>query len=194
MSPRRSAIGGRRRGIEYCVPELGLLPDQVAAMDDDRTVRRFIDSDLPRLHEILAAAFAPVFRGFRETVGAEIAAVAIATAEEEQARHLGEICASPNHHVLVATTGAEIVGFASFSVDPAERTAELGLNAVDSNRQGRGIGTLLCGEALKRMRELGAAVVEVGTGADAAHASGRRAYKKTGFGPAIASINLYVRL
>ena len=161
---------------------------------DDLTLRPFVDGDLPALHRIRAAAFAPVFRGFREAVGAEIAAVALADAEAVQARHLDELSASADQHLLVVERAGEIVGFVAFSVDAAKRTAELGLNAVAPEHAGRGVGSWMYREVLDRMRALGAATVEVGTGGDAAHAPARRAYEKAGFGPAIPGVHLYRKL
>ncbi|MGI9410821.1 MAG: hypothetical protein ACR2OV_12150, partial [Hyphomicrobiaceae bacterium] len=56
-------------------------------------IRPFEDGDLDRLQEIREAAFVPVFRSFREIVGPEIAAIALATAEKEQAELLANLCA-----------------------------------------------------------------------------------------------------
>jgi hypothetical protein len=47
------------------------------------------------------------------------------------------------------------------------------------------------GEALARMKALGAALATVGTGGDPSHAPARRAYEKAGFGVGIGSVHLY---
>jgi hypothetical protein len=97
----------------------------------DPSIRPFAPGDLPALQRIRQAAFEPVFRSFREIVGAEIAAIAFTHADAEQAKLLDEICAAGSgHHVLVVTIGEEIVGFVSFTVDTDRRTGEIGLNAV----------------------------------------------------------------
>jgi hypothetical protein len=44
-------------------------------------VRDFRAEDLPSLYSLRRAAFAPVFRSFREILGEEVAAVALADAE-----------------------------------------------------------------------------------------------------------------
>ena len=54
-------------------------------MNDCCHIRPFQQADLPTLQKIREAAFAPVFASFRKLVGEEIAQVAFAAAEEEQA-------------------------------------------------------------------------------------------------------------
>jgi ribosomal protein S18 acetylase RimI-like enzyme len=158
-------------------------------------LRPFAPADLAVLHRIREAAFAPVFASFRALVGEEIAAIAFASAEAEQGRHLDEICADGSgHHVFAVMEGAEMVGFVAFSVDADRRTGELGLNAIHPDHAGRGIGTWMYEEALARMKALGAEVVEVGTGADPSHAPARRAYQKAGFLAAIPGVHFYRRL
>lgn len=161
-------------------------------MSLDLSLRPFEPGDLAALHRIREAAFAPVFASFRAIVGAEIAGLALAGAEAEQATHLDGICASGSgQHVWVVLAGGEIVGFVSFGVDAAARSGEIGLNAVHPDFAGRGIGSWMYGEALARMKALGAAVASVGTGGDPSHEAARRAYEKAGFGPAIPSVHLY---
>lgn len=161
----------------------------------DPRIRPFEPDDLPALQRIRRAAFEPVFRSFREIVGAEIAAIAFTHADAEQARLLDDICAARSgHHVRVVTAGGEIVGFVSFTLDTAKRTGEIGLNAVHPDHAGRGLGTWMYAHVLARMKELGMALATVGTGGDPSHAPARRAYEKAGFGPAIPSLYLYKRL
>jgi GNAT superfamily N-acetyltransferase len=155
-------------------------------------IRPFGPGDLPAMQRVRRAAFEPVFRSFRSIVGEEIAAIAFARADAEQAELLDGICAAGSgHHVLVAAIGGEVAGFVSFTVDADKRTGEIGLNAVHPERAGRGLGTALYGRALARMKELGAALATVGTGGDPSHAPARRAYEKAGFGPALPSVHLY---
>lgn len=158
-------------------------------------IRRFESGDLPALQEIRRAAFAPVFLSFREMVGDEIAAIAFASADEEQAGLLDQICAAGSgHEILVITLGSEPVGFVSFTIDREKRIGEIGLNAVDPAHAGKGIGSWMYERVLARMKELGMAVATVGTGADPSHEAARRAYEKAGFGPAIPSLHYYRQL
>jgi GNAT superfamily N-acetyltransferase len=158
----------------------------------DPSVRLFEPGDLPALQHIRQAAFEPVFRSFCEIVGAEIAAIAFAHADAEQAQLLDDVCTTGSgHHVLVVTVGEAIAGFVCFTLDAAKRTGEIGLNAVHPDHAGRGLGTWMYEHVLARMKELGAALATVGTGDDPSHAPARRAYEKAGFGPALPSLSLY---
>ena len=144
------------------------------------------------MQRVREAAFGPVFRSFRDIVGEEIAALAFAHADAEQARLLDGICAADSgHRVLVAEVAGEVVGFVSFTIDAGKRTGEIGLNAVHPEHAGRGIGTMMYERVVARMKELGMALATVGTGSDPSHAPARRAYEKAGYGPAIPSVFLY---
>ena len=161
-------------------------------MTETCTFRAFEPTDLPELHRIREAAFRPVFQSFQTIVGAEIAEVAFAGAEREQADLLDRICAAgASHDVFVAVRGEEVVAFCALSLDRETGVGEIDLNAVHPDHQGAGIGTAMYKLALDRMREAGMRVATVGTGGDASHAPARRAYEKAGFGPAIPSLYMY---
>lgn len=154
--------------------------------------RAFKPADLPRLHQIREAAFAPVFASFRQIVGEAIAPVAFAAAEQEQAGLLDRICGTESEHeVMVVERRSEIVAFCAVKADRESGVGEIDLNAVHPDWQGRGIGTWMYGLALERLKIAGMQVATVGTGGDAAHAPARRAYEKAGFGVGIPSVYLY---
>ena len=155
-------------------------------------IRPVAAGDLPALQTVRAATFAPVFASFRKIVGPEVAAVALAGLESEQAALLADICAdAARHHPHAAVIDGRIVGFVSFTSDAARRIGEIGLTAVHPDYAGKGVGTAMIEFALDRLRTLGAAVVEVGTGGDPSHAAARRAYEKAGFAAAIPSVHMY---
>jgi ribosomal protein S18 acetylase RimI-like enzyme len=52
---------------------------------------------------------------------------------------------------------------------------------VHPTAQRRGVGTLLCRNAVERLHVRGVAVVHIGTGGDAFHAPPRRLYESLGF-------------
>jgi hypothetical protein len=86
-------------------------------------IRPSAAADLPALQQIRQAAFAPIFRSFRQIVGDEIFAIALAQMDNEQARLLDGLCrAGSEHEVHVATVGGAVVGFVSFKTDAAKRT------------------------------------------------------------------------
>ena len=155
-------------------------------------IRPYVPSDLPRLHEIRVAAFRPVFESFRQILGPGVSTVALATAEEEQAAYLEQLCRdTPGQHVLIATVENRPVGFSAITCDAMSRVGEVALNAVDPDHQGAGIGTRLLDKSLDLMRSEGMAVATVGTGGDDSHAAARRAYEKAGFTAALPTIWLY---
>lgn len=153
-------------------------------------IRAAKSSDKKALHAVRAAAFADVFKSFRSIVGPEIAAVAFARSEAEQAELLDSFFqADPAKEILVAIQRHdESVGFIALSCDEDQRVGEIVLTAVHPAHAGQGIGTKLNQAALARMRERGMIVATVGTGGDASHAAARRAYEKSGFGAVIPSL------
>jgi ribosomal protein S18 acetylase RimI-like enzyme len=164
----------------------------VTTPETNPTIRPFAADDLPALQRIREAAFAPIFKSFREIVGPQIAALAFAAADADQARLLDDICDTGSaHRVRVVEAGGRIVGFVSFSINASDRVGEIGLNAVDPSFAGRGIGSWMYGRALAEMQALGAVAASVGVGGDDSHAPARRAYAKAGFGPGIPSLTLY---
>lgn len=155
-------------------------------------IRPFRPSDLDELQQIRELAFTPVFSSFRTIVGPEIAAVALAAAEAEQAQLLAGLCASDSpEQVFVAVLGGQIVGFAVLSLDENTKVGEIGLNAVLPDFSGQGIGTQLYRFVIEIMKAEGMKVASVGTGGDPSHAPARRAYEKAGFGQAIPSLWMY---
>lgn len=161
-------------------------------MIDNCTIRAFEPGDLERLQEIREAAFAPVFRSFRELLGEEIASVALAKEEIEQAKLLDEICkGEPGREVYVVECDGGIVAFCGLYLNTETKVGEIDLNAVHPDHQGQGIGSHMYAFVLDRLKEAGMVVATVGTGGDASHAPARRAYEKAGFGPSIPNVYLY---
>lgn len=158
-------------------------------------IRAYAPSDLPILHTIRAAAFAPVFASFRSIVGPEIAALGLAAAEQEQADLLDTIAKSySDHTIAVAEIGVVIAGFVSWKTDDTTKIGEITLNAVHPHHGGKGIGTALYQHALAALKSAGMQLATVGTGSDPSHAPARRAYGKVGFSVGLPSVYLYRRL
>jgi GNAT superfamily N-acetyltransferase len=161
----------------------------------DLIIRPYAAADIERLQEIRAAAFAPVFASFRALVGEDIAGVAFAEADAEQAQLLAGLCAAHSKdHVFVGDEDGALAGFVTYSLDEKNEVGEIGLNAVHPDYAGRGIGTRLVDFAIAQMRDAGMQIASVGTGGDASHAPARRTYEKAGFGPSIPSVWMYRRL
>lgn len=158
-------------------------------------IRTYAPADLPALQTIRAAAFAPVFASFRSLVGPEIAALGLATAEQEQADLLDAI-AKPDsgHAIAVAEANGVIIGFVSWKPNIAPGIGEITLNAVHPSYGGKGIGTALYEHALAALKAAGMQLATVGAGGDPSHEAARRAYEKVGFSTHIPSIYMYRKL
>ena len=155
-------------------------------------MRRVKAEDVPRLQQIRAAAFAPVFASFRAILGEELNALVQARADEEQAELLTSMLApDAGWEIYVAELAGIIVGFVSVQLKHDTRIGEIGLNAVHPAHAGEGVGTAMYELALARMKEAGMRVASVGTGGDPSHAPARRAYEKVGFTVGIPSVYLY---
>lgn len=159
------------------------------------SIRTYAPADLPALQTVRAAAFAPVFASFRSIVGPEIAALGLASSEQEQADLLDAIAKPESGHSLaVAETSGVVAGFVSWKPDIALGIGEITLNAVHPDHGGKGIGTALYEHALAALKSAGMQLATVGTGGDPSHAPARRAYEKVGFAAGLPSIQLYKRL
>lgn len=158
-------------------------------------IRAYAPADLPALHAIRTAAFAPVFASFRDIVGPDIAALGLSTAEQEQGELLDAI-AKPDscHTIAVAEIDATPVGFVSWKPDISPGIGEITLNAVHPDHGGKGIGTALYEHALAALKSAGMQLATVGTGGDPSHAPARRAYEKAGFSVHLPSIYMYRKL
>lgn len=159
------------------------------------TIRPYASADLPRLHAIRSAAFVPVFASFRELLGPDISALALATAEEEQGQLLDSIVKPDSgHEIAVATIAEHIVGFVSWKADAGTRIGEVTLNAVHPDHAGKGLGTALYEHALAALASAGMTLATVGTGGDPSHAPARRAYEKVGFNASLPTVWMYKKL
>lgn len=158
-------------------------------------IRAYAPADLPTLHVIRAAAFAPVFASFRGIVGPEIAALGLTTAEQEQADLLDAIARPDSGHAIaVVEIEGALAGFVSWKPDIAPGIGEITLNAVHPDHGGKGIGTALYDHALAALKSAGMQLATVGTGGDPSHAPARRAYQKAGFNVHLPSIYMYRKL
>lgn len=157
--------------------------------------RRALPDDEPRLQEIRARAFEPVFASFRAIMGDELYDLAQRRDDEAQSALLsGLLAGNQGFEVFVAHRGSEAVGFVALRVNRETLVGEIGLNAVDPAHARRGIGTRMYEFAANRLREEGMKAAVVGTGGDASHAPARRAYRKAGFRVEVPSVWMFRKL
>lgn len=130
------------------------------------SIRTYAPADLPALQTIRAAAFMPVFASFRSIVGPEVAALGLATAEQEQADLLSAIAKPTNGHAIaIAEINGAIAGFVSWKLNIAPGIGEITLNAVHPDHGGKGVGTGLYEHALAALKSAGMQLAAVGKGA-----------------------------
>ncbi len=157
--------------------------------------RAAVAKDLPRLEEVRAAAFAPVFASFRSILGEEIYNLVQAKEDDAQGEFLVSLFAPESGwDVYAADLAGVVVGFISVQLNLDTQVGEIGLNAVHPNHAGKGFGTAMYDFALGQMKEVGIRVATVSTGGDASHAPARRAYEKAGFAVQIPSVWLCCKL
>jgi GNAT superfamily N-acetyltransferase len=159
----------------------------------DLAFRPYAREDRDAVLAICLAAFAPIHAGFEAALGPEICALEFADWRGDYARLIAAWPPPEPARVHVAHGEGTLVAFVETSLRP-QGLGEIGLNAVDPTRQGRGIGRALYAFALDGLRERDAVAATVGTGGDAAHGPARAAYAAAGFDRAIPSLHLYRRL
>ena len=159
-------------------------------MSKPNLVIRPVKSDeISRLQEIRQAAFAPVFASFRSILGDEIYELAQAKEDDGQETLFSSMLEPDSDwEVYTAELAGTVVGFLALQNNLDTYIGEIGLNAVDPDYSGKGIGTAMYNFAIARMKEVGMKVATVATGGDPSHAPARRAYKKAGFTVEISSV------
>ncbi len=155
-------------------------------------IREYRSSDHDAALRICIAAFTPVHEGFREALGDELFGIEHSNWQAEYRKTFAKVGDGDGpDQVFVAEQDAQLVGFVFTHIDQSRKMGEIGLNAVDPDWQGKGIGRTLYARAIDHLKRIGAKAVYVGTGGDAAHAPARKAYEAVGFDRAIPSLHLY---
>nr|WP_254678916.1 GNAT family N-acetyltransferase [Arthrobacter sp. 24S4-2] len=73
-----------------------------------------------------------------------------------------------------------IAGFVSWQIDAAREHGEISILAVAPGHRRAHVGRRLCEHAMARMKDLGARIVEIGTGGDPFHGPARKLYESLG--------------
>ena len=107
-------------------------------------VRPYEKEDYARALEICIAAFEPIHKGFEQALGSRIFKLQYRDWKEQYADTLRKISKRDRYtKVHVVEFNGVVAGFVFTNLDAKRRTGEIGLNAVDPNLHGRGIGTAL---------------------------------------------------
>lgn len=157
----------------------------------DTEIRPMSPAEVERIQQIRAEAFAPIFCSFRDIVGEALAGPVFRNADAEQRHYLDKVLRSSEDKVFVADLQGQVVGFMHLEMDIERGVGKIGLNAVDPDFSGRGVGTLMYRFAVDYFRSAGLKIAKVSTGGDPSHAAARRAYEKAGFNSSIPTVTLY---
>jgi GNAT superfamily N-acetyltransferase len=159
-----------------------------------RSVRLYEPRDFDRVHEVCVRGFTAIHEGFEQVLGPEIFAREFPDWQGRYADDIRRLAGDAEHELHVVEEGGQIIGFIATRVDPTCNAGEIGLNAVDPDHQGRGIGKEIYAFALSKLKQRGAVFAYVGTGGDEAHAPARAAYEAVGFDRVVPSVHLYRKL
>ncbi len=152
--------------------------------------------DAERIADIAEQAWQPVWREFRRQLGDELFEQMYPDATQRKRREVTEHARKWPEWFFVAEAEGHVVGFLGVRLNkgPDRVVAEIGNNAVDPARRGRGIAQRMYEHALALFREHGQKYVELVTGLDDAHAPARRAYEKAGMRQACPSVKYTMEL
>jgi GNAT superfamily N-acetyltransferase len=147
--------------------------------------RRLVEADIGRVVALSLAAWAPVFAGLEERLGAPIFRMIYPDWKQAQAMAVRAACTAQENEVWVAVEGDRPVGFVAigFIDEDAARAGEIHMVAVDPNHQRLGVATVLMHRALTRIEAEGVDIAVIATGGDPAHAPARALYERFDFTP-----------
>lgn len=164
-------------------------------MPSDRRLRAFDPADLDRIGEITAAAWEPIYEGYRATLGEKLFRAKYGDDwRTDKATRVKDQCRNNPGRVRVIEVDGDVVGFVTFSIDTETGIGKIGNNAIAPAWQGQGLGTWIYEQVLDRFQDRGLDFATVGTGLDAAHAPARRPYEEVGFDIERRSVTYYQEL
>lgn len=157
-------------------------------------IRPFRITDIDRVLEISALAWAPIFESFRHILGDSLFAIVNPDHRESQLRGIAAVCKGKDEwNTWIAELDSMVVGFVTFKLDHTTKIGILGYNAVHPEHQNMGIAAKMYELALGKLKDGGMIAANVGTGGDPSHAPARRAYEKVGF-TGLPLVNYYKKL
>jgi GNAT superfamily N-acetyltransferase len=147
-------------------------------------IRPYREEDTEAIVAFSLRAWEPVHASFEQTMGpAVFHGLYGSDWRDRQEREIRHALAQPGTATWVADVDSVPVGFAVAVLKPDEGLGAIWFLAVDPNHQNRGIGTMLTDTATHWIAGAGMPIAAISTGADAAHAPGRRVYEKAGYTP-----------
>jgi ribosomal protein S18 acetylase RimI-like enzyme len=147
-------------------------------------IRTFDPQDLDPLVDLTIETFRPFYEGYvLELMGSDLFELHHGRWEQDYRREVPTLHdPGARRTVAVADVDGRAAGYVAWTIE-AERPnhGEITMLAVSSSHRRLGAGRALCDHAIASMRDDGVAVVGIGTGDDAFHASARVLYESLGF-------------
>ncbi len=156
------------------------------------TFRAVEEADIPEVRRIAAAAWTPIYGHWRELMGEDLFARQYPGDRlKNKADQVESHFRSHPEWIFVVEFEGKVVGFCTYVLRDSG-VGEIGNNAIDPEYQGRGLGSAMHRECLRRMREAGMKYAQVRTGLDGSHAPARRAYEAVGFKATLPHIEYFM--
>ncbi|MBV9768265.1 MAG: GNAT family N-acetyltransferase [Bryobacterales bacterium] len=147
-------------------------------------IRAYLDTDWQAVRDICIEAFTPIYVGFARALGPELFSLVYPDWKSSNESYLRSLCETDDRRrILVAELDGTAVGFIHYEIGRRNASGKLGLNAVHSSYQGKGIATQMYARVFELLRAEGMKFAQVSTGGDEAHIAARGAYEKSGFTP-----------
>ena len=145
-------------------------------------IRPFAAPDGQPILDLTLATFEPFYEGsFRSLMGELIFAVQHGDWRKDYAEKVPFLHQpQAGKYVDVAEVDGALAGYVSWQVDLAREHGTITILAVAPVHRRDHVGRQLCEHAMARMKDLGARIVEIGTGGDAFHAPARALYENLG--------------
>lgn len=139
--------------------------------------------DLPALTALTIETFRPLLAGSLVRLRAEVTAHDHGHWEDDYRHEVPSLLApDEGRFITLAEEHGKLLGYVGWNTT-GEASGRLEMVAVHPDARRRGVARALCSAALTRLRELGVAVVHIGTGGDEFHAPARALYESLGFIP-----------
>lgn len=168
------------------------MPKQSATTRSSDRIRTLDPDDLDAVIDLSLLAWEPVFISFETILGATIFdRLYRPDWRSAQAASVRQNCLSADAESFVLTTDGVVVGFLVLMQDRDESLGAIEMIAVHPKHQRRGHGRALMEFAIKRLRDQGLTLINVGTGGDPGHAPARALYEAVGF-TGVPLVNYYM--
>ncbi|MGD9497089.1 MAG: N-acetyltransferase family protein [Armatimonadota bacterium] len=152
------------------------------------------EEDMPEIRRIAKAAWTPIYAHFRERMGEDLwSREHPGDPLERKADSVESYVRERPEEAFVVELEGRVVGFCTFALRD-NGVGVINNNAIDPALQGRGLGSAMYRECLRRMKEAGMVYATVHTGLDPSHAAARRAYEKVGFEQVRPHVEYYLKL